>query len=93
MDGFITFVYIDDEGRSRPHGITIEAETEEEIEIQKRASMLLKLKIRRRIKSFLTRRKALYLFKETRDAQADQAKSGEDRKDEIDRLDGGEKLD
>jgi acyl-CoA hydrolase len=40
VDGFITFVYIDDEGRSRPHGITIEAETEEEIEIQKRASML-----------------------------------------------------
>ncbi len=40
VDGFITFVYIDDEGKSRPHGITIEAETEEEIEIQKRASML-----------------------------------------------------
>ena len=40
VDGFITFVYVDDEGKSRPHGITIEAETEEEIEIQKRASML-----------------------------------------------------
>lgn len=40
VDGFITFVYIDDEGKSRPHGITIEAETEEEIDIQKRASML-----------------------------------------------------
>lgn len=40
VDGFITFVYIDDEGRSRAHGITIEAETPEEIEIQKRASLL-----------------------------------------------------
>ena len=40
VDGFITFVYIDDEGKSRPHGITIEAETPEEIEIQKRASLL-----------------------------------------------------
>ena len=30
VDGFITFVYVDDQGKSRPHGITIEAETEEE---------------------------------------------------------------
>ena len=40
VDGFITFVYVDDHGKSRPHGITIEAETPEEIEIQKRASEL-----------------------------------------------------
>jgi acyl-CoA hydrolase len=37
VDGFITFVYVDDNGKSRPHGITIEAETPEEIEIQRRA--------------------------------------------------------
>jgi len=40
VDGFITFVYVDDNGKSRPHGITIEAETPEEIEIQRRASDL-----------------------------------------------------
>lgn len=40
VDGFITFVYIDDEGRSRAHGLTIEAETPEEIEIQERAKQL-----------------------------------------------------
>ena len=40
VDGFITFVYVDDHGKSRPHGITIEAETPEEIELQRRASEL-----------------------------------------------------
>lgn len=40
VDGFITFVYVDDHGKSRPHGITIEAETPEEIDIQRRASEL-----------------------------------------------------
>lgn len=40
VDGFITFVYVDDNGKSRPHDITIEAETPEEIEIQKQASEL-----------------------------------------------------
>lgn len=40
VDGFLTFVYVDDEGKSRPHGITIEAETAEEIELQERASQL-----------------------------------------------------
>ena len=40
VDGFLTFVYVDDEGKSRPHGITIEAETSEEIELQERASQL-----------------------------------------------------
>lgn len=37
VDGFITFVYVDEHGKSRPHGITIEAETEEQIEWQRRA--------------------------------------------------------
>ncbi len=40
VDGFITFVYVDDHGKSRPHGITIEAETPEQIEMQRRASEL-----------------------------------------------------
>ncbi len=40
VDGFLTFVYVDDQGKSRPHGITIEAETPEEIELQDRASQL-----------------------------------------------------
>ncbi len=40
VDGFLTFVYVDDHGKSRPHGITIEAETLEEIELQERASKL-----------------------------------------------------
>jgi len=40
VDGFLTFVYVDDHGKSRPHGITIESETPEEIELQERASKL-----------------------------------------------------
>ncbi len=40
VDGFLTFVYVDDEGKSRAHGITIEAETPEEIELQKQANQL-----------------------------------------------------
>lgn len=40
VDGFMTFVYVDENGKSRPHGITIEAETPEEIELQKRAAAL-----------------------------------------------------
>ena len=40
VDGFLTFVYVDDHGKSRPHGITIEAETPEEIELQELASKL-----------------------------------------------------
>lgn len=40
VDGFLTFVYVDDHGKSRPHGITIEAETPEEIALQERAGNL-----------------------------------------------------
>lgn len=40
VDGFLTFVYVDDQGKSRPHGITIEAETPEEFELQERANQL-----------------------------------------------------
>ena len=40
VDGFLTCVYVDDQGKSRPHGITIEAETPEEIELQELANQL-----------------------------------------------------
>lgn len=40
VDGFITFVYVDKFGKSRPHGIVIDAVTPEEIAIQERARQL-----------------------------------------------------
>jgi acyl-CoA hydrolase len=40
VDGFITFVYIDDHGKSRPHGLVVEAETEEERALQQQAAAL-----------------------------------------------------
>ncbi len=40
LDGFITFVAVDDAGKSRPHGIVIEAETPEEEALQARALSL-----------------------------------------------------
>nr|MDA8125815.1 acyl-CoA thioesterase [Deltaproteobacteria bacterium] len=40
VDGFLTFVHVDPQGRSLPHGITIEAATEEDIALQERAKAL-----------------------------------------------------
>jgi len=40
VDGFITFVHVDDNTKPRPHGITIEPETELDIVLNKRASEL-----------------------------------------------------
>jgi len=40
VDGFITFVYVDEAGKSRPHGIVIEAHSPEEITLQERAQAL-----------------------------------------------------
>ncbi len=40
VEGFITFIHVDAEGHSLPHGIVITAETEAEIEIQARAKNL-----------------------------------------------------
>ena len=40
VDGFITFVNVDEQGHSLPHGITILPETPEEEEIQARAKAL-----------------------------------------------------
>jgi acyl-CoA hydrolase len=40
VDGFITFVYVDEAGKSRPHGITIEANTPEEVALHERAKAL-----------------------------------------------------
>jgi len=40
VDGFITFVHVDDNTKPRAHGITIEPETEEDILLNKKASEL-----------------------------------------------------
>ena len=40
VDGFITFVYVDENGKPRPHGLVIEADTPEEIELQEQARRL-----------------------------------------------------
>ncbi len=40
VDGFITFVYVDEKGKPRPHEIVINAETPEEIALQERAKNL-----------------------------------------------------
>jgi acyl-CoA hydrolase len=40
VDGFITFVNVDENGHSLPHGITITPETPEETDIQARAAAL-----------------------------------------------------
>jgi acyl-CoA hydrolase len=40
VEGFITFVHVDREGKPLPHGITIEAETEEESHLQEQAKTL-----------------------------------------------------
>jgi acyl-CoA hydrolase len=42
VDGFLTFVHVDLQGRALPHGIVIEAVTEEDIALQKIASSLPK---------------------------------------------------
>lgn len=40
VDGFITFVHVDLDGRSLPHGITIEAVTPEDLALQETAAAL-----------------------------------------------------
>ncbi len=40
VDGFLTFVHTDLQGRPVPHGVTIEATTEEDIALQERAKAL-----------------------------------------------------
>ena len=40
VDGFITFVHVDAEGKSLPHNITIVPENEEETALQERAKKL-----------------------------------------------------
>ena len=40
LDGFITFINVDHEGHARPHGVELEANNEEEVEIQQRAREL-----------------------------------------------------
>ncbi|MDR3573111.1 MAG: hotdog domain-containing protein [Anaerolineaceae bacterium] len=40
VTGFITFVHVDKEGKSIPHGLSIEAKTPREIELQEKAKNL-----------------------------------------------------
>jgi len=40
VEGFITFVYVDEDGRPRPHGLVIEAELPEDLELQTAAKAL-----------------------------------------------------
>lgn len=40
LDGFITFVNVDENGKAQPHGVTVEAVTEEEIALQQQAKNL-----------------------------------------------------
>jgi acyl-CoA hydrolase len=40
VDGFLTFVYVDDSGKSTPHNITVIPETDEEEAIQEKARNL-----------------------------------------------------
>lgn len=40
LEGFITFVYIDDDGRAQPHGLTIELTDPEDIALSQRAAAL-----------------------------------------------------
>lgn len=42
VDGFLTFVHVDRQGHPMPHGITIEADTEEDIQLQGKARVLSK---------------------------------------------------
>ena len=42
LDGFITFVYVDEDGKSRPHGIVITPTRAEDLELQHRAQNLPK---------------------------------------------------
>jgi len=40
LEGFITFVYIDDDGRAKPHGLKLELLDPEDIVLNQRAAAL-----------------------------------------------------
>lgn len=42
LDGFMTFIHVDEKGHSTPHGLVVEPVEAEEIELQQRAKALLK---------------------------------------------------
>lgn len=42
LDGFMTFIHVDKEGHSAPHGLVVEPVTAEEIALNERARALLK---------------------------------------------------
>src|SRR3546814_2062180 len=42
VDGFLTFIHVDENGQPCPHGLVIEATTPEQIELQQRARAFVK---------------------------------------------------
>lgn len=40
VQGFITFVHVDDKGKSKPHGLSLELTSPEDIELNRQAKML-----------------------------------------------------
>ncbi len=40
LDGFITFVYVDEKGNAQPHGLEMELETEEDRKLNEKAKRL-----------------------------------------------------
>ena len=42
LDGFMTFIHVDKDGKSTPHGLVLEPVGDEEIALQQRAKSLLK---------------------------------------------------
>lgn len=42
VQGFITFIHVDDDSKPVPHGITIEPETDEDRQLQEKAIALTK---------------------------------------------------
>jgi len=44
VEGFLTFVHVDEESKASPHGITIAPETEEDILLNQQAKELVKVK-------------------------------------------------
>ncbi|MEG6584346.1 acyl-CoA thioesterase [Dendrosporobacter sp. 1207_IL3150] len=42
VDGFLTFIHVDENGKASPHGLTIEAKTPEDIELQEKARAFFK---------------------------------------------------
>jgi len=44
VDGFLTFIHVDEAGRPTPHGVIVTPATEEDVELQEKAKSLLNKK-------------------------------------------------